>query len=373
MRTGDIGKALKLLEHGIFRHMNDMVDDQFDFHQYCLRRMTLRAYVAMLRNTDRIWDNKFYRRAAYDLIDCYVKLSDERDRSRSMEGEEGVDNGNGGGLDQVDLTGLSAKERKKLREKQKKAAKREAEAEAKISGPVTVLNSPGLKADDDPLGHRLASVDDPLGEAERHVNLLQEHSAHVLMSNLKAFEVYIRRGKLLLALRCIKRAGKVSGKSMTPEIFRMTVRLFFVHFLTQNGTSNDIVQSVLESERQKFTEGKSFSAFASDFRKEYPTIAGDLAYYEMLHMVNKTEQAHVASGLLSAATAHLGKGSATGDLLHHLIKVHKALTEMRCESHELGHFSKNCAELFPHSRYFQGSKCCSADAAYDALCAWEAS
>ena len=29
----------------IFQHFVDIVDDQFDFHTYCMRKMTLRAYI----------------------------------------------------------------------------------------------------------------------------------------------------------------------------------------------------------------------------------------------------------------------------------------------------------------------------------------
>ena len=43
-RTGAIGKALKRY-HQIEKHFTDMTDDQFDFHTYCLRKSTIRAYI----------------------------------------------------------------------------------------------------------------------------------------------------------------------------------------------------------------------------------------------------------------------------------------------------------------------------------------
>jgi hypothetical protein len=42
------GKALKKLM-AVDKHFADIMEDQFDFHSYCLRKMTLRAYVRMLR------------------------------------------------------------------------------------------------------------------------------------------------------------------------------------------------------------------------------------------------------------------------------------------------------------------------------------
>jgi peptide alpha-N-acetyltransferase len=35
-----------------------MIEDQFDFHTYCLRKMTLRAYIELLRCEDTIYKHK---------------------------------------------------------------------------------------------------------------------------------------------------------------------------------------------------------------------------------------------------------------------------------------------------------------------------
>ena len=47
-----IAQALKMLL-AVVRHFGDFAEDQFDFHSYCVRKMTLRAYVAMLRSAGR--------------------------------------------------------------------------------------------------------------------------------------------------------------------------------------------------------------------------------------------------------------------------------------------------------------------------------
>lgn len=44
LRSGAVGKALKKL-HLVESHFLQYVDDQFDFHSYCFRKMTLRAYI----------------------------------------------------------------------------------------------------------------------------------------------------------------------------------------------------------------------------------------------------------------------------------------------------------------------------------------
>ena len=45
---GRLGRALKYFV-AVRKHYDDMREDQFDFHSYCLRKMTLRSYVHLLR------------------------------------------------------------------------------------------------------------------------------------------------------------------------------------------------------------------------------------------------------------------------------------------------------------------------------------
>lgn len=85
-RTGNLGMALKrflnidkvtLGEDSLIRqHFNDFIEDQFDFHTYCLRKMTLRAYIKMIRHVDNIFEHKFYLTAAKWIIKMYLHLHD---------------------------------------------------------------------------------------------------------------------------------------------------------------------------------------------------------------------------------------------------------------------------------------------------------
>ena len=75
LRSKAYGKALKKLR-AVHTHFIDIIEDQFDFHTYCLRKMTLRAYVTLLRCEDSIYKHKFFRRAAHSLVECCVALHD---------------------------------------------------------------------------------------------------------------------------------------------------------------------------------------------------------------------------------------------------------------------------------------------------------
>jgi N-alpha-acetyltransferase 15/16, NatA auxiliary subunit len=72
-RTGLWGEALKKC-HEIDRHFSEIIEDQFDFHTYCMRKMTLRSYVDLLRLENRLRDHPFYFRAAKCAIEVSANI-----------------------------------------------------------------------------------------------------------------------------------------------------------------------------------------------------------------------------------------------------------------------------------------------------------
>ncbi|KAF9793633.1 hypothetical protein SFRURICE_001992, partial [Spodoptera frugiperda] len=67
------GEALKKA-HEVDRHFSEIMEDQFDFHSYCMRKMTLRSYVGLLRLEDVLRAHPFYFRAAKVAVDVYLRL-----------------------------------------------------------------------------------------------------------------------------------------------------------------------------------------------------------------------------------------------------------------------------------------------------------
>lgn len=88
---------------GVEKHYADITEDQFDFHSYCLRKMTLRAYIEMLRFQDRLHAHAYFRKAAAGAIRCYIKLYDSPPTSSTEEDDE--------------LAKMPASQKKKLRQK----------------------------------------------------------------------------------------------------------------------------------------------------------------------------------------------------------------------------------------------------------------
>lgn len=69
------------------KHFFEITDDQFDFHTYCMRKMTLRAYVDLLRLEDILRRHAFYFKAARSAIEIYLKLYDNPLTNESKQQE----------------------------------------------------------------------------------------------------------------------------------------------------------------------------------------------------------------------------------------------------------------------------------------------
>jgi len=50
------------------KHYADITEDQFDFHSYCLRKMTLHTYVEMLKFQDQLHSHAYFHKAAAGAI-----------------------------------------------------------------------------------------------------------------------------------------------------------------------------------------------------------------------------------------------------------------------------------------------------------------
>merc|ERR1712110_1407940 len=109
------GKALKKFSE-TFKHFNDIAEDQFDFHNYCLRKTTLKAYVAMLRMQERLYSHKHYRRAGKDAIKIYLELYDRKARGEPY-GAAAADDENKDG-------DMSKEDKKKQKHKNKRDKKK---------------------------------------------------------------------------------------------------------------------------------------------------------------------------------------------------------------------------------------------------------
>jgi peptide alpha-N-acetyltransferase len=93
VRKGEYGKALKQFVN-VTKSFQDMEEDQFDFHSYCLRKMTLRAYIKMMRMEDNLKSHRFFVRAVRGIVNTYLRLydlSEEQAAAANIKAQEGGD------------------------------------------------------------------------------------------------------------------------------------------------------------------------------------------------------------------------------------------------------------------------------------------
>jgi len=178
------------------QHFTEIIEDQFDFHTYCTRKMTLRSYVELLRLEDVIRSHRFYKKAAHCAINVYLHLHD-----KPLKDDANLNELNPGNLDPSELKKMRNKERKKQKKaelekqnQQQAQAKKEMHNKAQKKNNEEELDSPPK---DDLVPEKLERPEDPLGEAIKFLMPLQTLAAKCLSTHITAFEIYYRKGEKL--------------------------------------------------------------------------------------------------------------------------------------------------------------------------------
>ncbi|XP_055333659.1 N-alpha-acetyltransferase 16, NatA auxiliary subunit-like [Paramacrobiotus metropolitanus] len=199
-RLGKFGEALKLL-HVLDRHFLDIVDDQLDFHAYCLRKSTIESYVKLIRMEDSVRQHKFYVDGAILAAEIYLAIYDKHP-SDSDDDDIGTD------------PSISAAEKRKLKNKQRKAKKKAESEKLQQEAMEKSKAQAKLKKDDDEpaathkedlIPEKLAKPDDPLEMACYFLRPLVVLDIPRFDLHQMIFEVYHRKGKHAVALRSLVR------------------------------------------------------------------------------------------------------------------------------------------------------------------------
>lgn len=229
-RMEKYGLALKKC-YEIDSYFSEVTEDQFDFHTYCMRKMTLKSYIKLLRMEDVLRSHRFYFDVAEIAIKIYLKLHDDPAISMSD------DNDNKTGQNKNEQ--LSAAELKKIRSKERKAAAKQQQnskhqgntkggqagdgdsgksskgsdnqttsggGNSSSGGKQSQANSSG---DSKTVGNDSEYMErpkDPLEKAVRFLKPLLLLATERIDTHLLAYEVYKRREKYLLMLRSLKKA-----------------------------------------------------------------------------------------------------------------------------------------------------------------------
>ncbi|PWA32488.1 N-alpha-acetyltransferase 15, NatA auxiliary subunit-like [Gambusia affinis] len=256
------GEALKKC-HEIERHFVEITDDQFDFHTYCMRKMTLRSYVDLLKLEDILRQHPFYYKAARTAIQIYLDLHDKPLTDDNKER-------------QADAENLTDKELKKLRNKQRRAQKKaQLEEEKKNAEKEKQLKNQKKKKEDDDeeiggpkeelIPDKLAKPENPLEEAVKFLIPLKNLVRNKIETHLLAFEIYFRKEKYLLMLQSIKRA--VAIEPSNPWLHQCLVRFF--KKVSESADLAEAVRTVLKQEISRLFGDSNPQSFNKNYLSQH--------------------------------------------------------------------------------------------------------
>ncbi|KAL8712323.1 MAG: hypothetical protein Q9220_003474 [cf. Caloplaca sp. 1 TL-2023] len=214
VRQGKLGLALKRFT-SVYDIFEIWQEDQFDFHTFSLRKGQIRAYVDMIKWQDHLREHPYFSRAAISAVRIYIRLFDDPQLAHDSTGMNGT------------LNNMDSNERKKAQRKARKAQEKQEQIDAeKADAKKTAsVGADGeiKKEDKDPKGTKLVTTVEPLVDAMKFVTPLLEFSPKNIDAQLVGCEVFLRREKHLLALRCLLAAHAINPSH--PSIHVLSIRL----------------------------------------------------------------------------------------------------------------------------------------------------
>ncbi|KAH8514435.1 hypothetical protein H0E87_007314, partial [Populus deltoides] len=373
-RQGDLGRALKKFL-AVEKHYADITEDQFDFHSYCLRKMTLRAYVAMLKFQDRLHSHAYFHKAAAGAIRIFrwmvwqilaIQLEKDCPSFSPREGSKVLCI-----LvvivyclplkpwsDSTNITMVNTLHR--LLDAMEAEVRNEESSASSVSKSGKRHVKP---VDPDPNGEKLLQVEDPLLEATKYLKLLQKHSLNSLETHLLSFEVNMRKKKILLALQAVKQLLRLDAEN--PDSHRCLVRFFHkVGTMTAPVTDTEkLVWSVLEAERpfiSQLHEKNLTEANKIFFEKHKGSLMHRAAVAEMLFVLEPNKKREAIKLIEDSTNNPAPINGALGPVkewkLKDCIAVHKLLGAVLDDPDAALRWKVRCAQYFPCSTYFEGER-----------------
>jgi len=175
LRQGKYRLALKNF-HFVEKHLEQICEDQSDFHLYAIRKYTIGAYLQMLDMMDNIYRNRNAVRSAVGIIKTMSKVQKVREAEQKLFEPE------------MEAYRNSDDYRKLLEE----IKKRDEDDE--------------YRQDSDPKGFELyeKSLKDPMGKALEITVLVADKNPDDKELQAKAMPVFLAKEKLSLAFKCLQ-------------------------------------------------------------------------------------------------------------------------------------------------------------------------
>lgn len=337
LQNKEYGAALKKLSN-IEKHYADIEEDQLDFHHYCLRKYTLRAYVDTIRLEDNLYGKQNYVEACLLLAQTYLEL--HKNVPSSLELSKKIEE---------EIKDFSAQDRKNhLIKKKKEDRKKEEEREKAISVKKQQWRSkygPNKPFDEDPEGQKLVDADGRLEKAAKYISTLQKYASKDVRVHILATNIYIEKKKPFLALRSLKKAHEIAPSN--PSLHLST--LAFFQFITKNEKEIEpVCMKIINAERSTlFGNASSPEDLNSIFLKNHSSFLSRVAAAQGLYLLDPQKNKEEAIKMAS----NFGGLSATASDLTQVIHAYRSLQTFASKE-ELESFRKTASELFPYASVF---------------------
>nr|CDJ90610.1 Tetratricopeptide TPR2 and Tetratricopeptide TPR-3 and Serine threonine protein kinase-related domain containing protein [Haemonchus contortus] len=309
LAEGRYGDALKKA-HQMEQHFVGMIEDQYDFHTYCLRKVTLCSPLKLLQEFICEW------LIALKISRVPVRLAD----------------------------GLTAAELKKLKKQQKKQQEREQEQKKNV-GKKDEYTNPAMQFDAD----ALVKTQKPLDEAAKfiqHLHMLG--SKHVTAYNL-GFEVYLRKQKPLLMLKCLKKAADLDSNDPYLHVCRIKF-LKYEETATLSGVVGELVK---ELSSQLFTITDP-AVLNENFKNDnVNSLRHRLAVAECNIILDPCTESTTKNWIMKS----LEDEKLVGRTLKTVVSLYNGIQYGRFglwSKEELDTFVRQARTLFPHAQIFGG-------------------
>ena len=363
-RAGNWPVALKRLSQ-IDAIIDEMWQDQIDFHSYCIRKYTLRAYVNSVQWEDDLHKQPQYIRSANKMIDLCLRIHDQPELKKTpAETRKGRLNGllnrtgvvlangsaqtNGTASTSDAVNGSAAPEEPKKSNKQKKAEAR-AKAEAARRAAADAGSSKADAKDDDEV-IQPAKDEDPDGvkqlaelqPLELIAKLLQELQKAVperIETWLSTLEWALREKNWLAAARALSHAHALDATH--PDVHCGLIRLKKA-MPDLDAAPEPVRDSIAVTLPNLIPDDISLEAFNAQYLQQHGQVATRvLGAARALQYMSPTRENEVAEILL-----RLPKLQASLETLV------DGLTMLR-GSTALAEYTQACKAIYPHANDFK--------------------
>ncbi|GIX98249.1 n-alpha-acetyltransferase 15, NatA auxiliary subunit [Caerostris darwini] len=252
---------------------------------------------------------------------------------------------------------MAPAELKKYRNKQRKARKR-AEVEKEKQTAAQEKREQHIKSrqqqdgeadgvkEEELVPEKLAKTEDSLGQAIRFLRPLQNLASERIETHLLAFEIYIRKDKLLLMLQSIKRAWLIDPNH--PKLHSNLIR--FCNIVSSRKEIPAPVKTVLEQEMERFYKQKSAHELNEEFLAQFSNSMPHLLQgARMKYCLDKQSQEKAISYVTNF------NNQIKGVTIQNCIEVLEAMRngDLGSCDKEMASFLTKCQELFPYATVFR--------------------